>query len=253
MIMFFNWDHLGFRYRPFPIGIARPVMDSETYRKLVDSYPPVEVFTDLSQVGSKLTLSERFNRESYERWVRGNPIWREFYEWIKSDAFVDSVLSTLRRHHIDIGYSKETTAARRFLHRFGDFVKGRSSLRSVRLRSRFEFSMLPAQGGHVLPHTDGQSKLVTLVVSMVREGEWDPSWGGGTDVNQPRDETQSFNRLNRQLPFEEVEILDTFELEPNQAVVFVKTFNSWHSVRPMAAPDPKLWRKTLTINIEAPI
>ena len=112
--------------------------------------------------------------------------------------------------------------------------------------------MLPAQGGHVIPHTDGAGKVVTLVVSMLDESEWDPAWGGGTDVNRPKDPTRYFNRLNRQLGFDEVEVLDTFAFEPNQAVVFVKTFNSWHSVRPMTAPDRSRLRRTLTINIETP-
>ena len=49
-----------------------------------------------------------------------------------------------------------------------------------------------------------------------------------------------------------MDILHTYEFRPNQAVVFVKTFNSWHSVRPMSAHGSKLLRKTLTINIEAP-
>jgi hypothetical protein len=30
-----------------------------------------------------------------------------------------------------------------------------------------------------------------------------------------------------------MDVIDTFEFTPNQAVMFVKTFNSWHSVRPM--------------------
>jgi hypothetical protein len=48
-----------------------------------------------------------------------------------------------------------------------------------------------------------------------------------------------------------MEVLETFPFEPNQAVVFVKTFNSWHSVRPMTGRGSPAMRKTLTINIEA--
>ncbi len=48
-------------------------------------------------------------------------------------------------------------------------------------------------------------------------------------------------------------VLDTFEFTPNQAVVFVKTFNSWHSVRPMQGNGSTAMRKTLTINIETRI
>jgi hypothetical protein len=49
----------------------------------------------------------------------------------------------------------------------------------------------------------------------------------------------AFNR-NAQAAFDEMEVLDTFEFTPNQVVVFVKTFNSSHSVRPMTgagSPD----------------
>ena len=48
-----------------------------------------------------------------------------------------------------------------------------------------------------------------------------------------------------------MDVIDTFEFTPNQGVIFVKTFNSWHSVRPMTGKGSKLMRKTLTINIES--
>jgi UDP-glucose 4-epimerase len=51
--------------------------------------------------------------------------------------------------------------------------------------------------------------------------------------------------------FEDMDVVDSFAFTPNQAVVFVKTFNSWHSVRPMTGNGSAAMRKTLTINIEA--
>ena len=119
-----------------------------------------------------------------------------------------------------------------------------------RLNARFEFSMLPAQGGFILPHTDSPQKIITLVVGILREGEWNSSFGGGTEVLRPRDTTANFNYKNKWLEFDEVETLTTFDYEPNNCVVFIKTFNSLHAVRPMTAQDPNLMRKTLTINIE---
>ena len=110
--------------------------------------------------------------------------------------------------------------------------------------------MLPSNGGHVVPHTDATRKVVTLVVSMVDDGEWNREFGGGTDLNRPRDVHLSFNHTNRLADFDDMEILDTYEFTPNQAVVFVKTFNSWHSVRPMTGTGTSIMRKTLTINIE---
>jgi hypothetical protein len=110
--------------------------------------------------------------------------------------------------------------------------------------------MLPADGGSVIPHTDVPKKLVTLVVSMVEEGEWDPRWGGGTEVDRTTDFRYAYNWLNRPVPFERVEALHTYEFAPNQCVVFVKTFNSLHCVRPMRGAGSSAMRRTLTINIE---
>jgi hypothetical protein len=110
--------------------------------------------------------------------------------------------------------------------------------------------MLPAAGGNVLPHTDSPGKIITFVISIVRPGEWDCKFGGGTDVNRALTPELQFNYRNRQARFDDMEVLHTYEFTPNQAVVFVKTFNSWHSVRPMTGSDPAVMRKTLTINIE---
>ncbi len=49
-----------------------------------------------------------------------------------------------------------------------------------------------------------------------------------------------------------MELVDSFAFTPNQAVVFVKTFNSWHSVRPMTGRGSSALRRTLTITIERP-
>ena len=230
---FFLYDHLRFRYEPFPIGIAKPLMDEAVYQELLKSYPPQGIFAYLPKVGHKYSLSEKYNGREYQDFIRSSPAWRELHGWIKSDGFIFGVMSALKTRYIK------------------NIARGRLRPGAARLSTRFEFSMLPADGGHIVPHTDLPSKVVTLIVSMVGEGEWDPSFGGGTDVNQPKDVRHSFNQLNRQAPFEDMEVLGTYEFTPNQAVVFVKTFNSWHSVRPMTGHGSSAMRKTLTINIEA--
>jgi hypothetical protein len=249
---FFTWEHLRLRYEPFPIGLARPVLEPGLYREMVAAFPDQDRFATLAKVGDKLSLGEKFGTKEFHALVAAHPLWREFHGYVKSRDFIAGVLESLRARHVDLGFDLDSSPAKRLRKRLADAVRGGSRIGSLELVSRFEFSMLPAQGGHVIPHTDGAGKVVTLVVSMLGDTEWDPAWGGGTDVNRPKDATRTFNRLNRQLGFEEVEVLDTFAFEPNQAVVFVKTFNSWHSVRPMTAPDRSLLRRTLTINIETP-
>ena len=248
--MYFSYEHLEFRYEPFPIGLAKPVMEQSIYQELVDSYPPIEYFDYIPKLGKKYSLSERFNRRKYQELIKSQPVWREFHRWIKSDDFVSGVLNALKERDLDLGYDTSASSGRRVMKLIKDVVRGRTTARLARLRARFEFSMLPADGGHILPHTDAPSKIVTLIISMLNEGDWDASFGGGTDVNRVTDTRHSFNWLNSQGRFEDMQVLDTYPFTPNQAVVFVKTFNSWHSVRPMQGIGSPAMRKTLTINIE---
>lgn len=248
--MFFSFDKLHLRYDPFPIGVARPLMAPDTYAKLVESYPALDLFKYFSKVGHKYVLSEKFNSDNYDRFIRENPLWREFHAWIKSDDFSYGMMRMLRQHGVDLGYEAPTPVVKRVTKRIKALAKRRASKVEPNLKARFEFSMLPADGGSVTPHTDEPGKVVTLVISMLQEGEWEAAYGGGTDVNRPNDERRLFNRMNDKAAFEDMEVLDSFPYEPNQAVIFVKTFNSWHSVRPMTGPEGML-RRTLTINIEA--
>lgn len=251
--MFFSYDHVKFRYDPFPIALAKPIMEPALYEQFVEHFPPIgilESFEQLGKKGRKHTLSEKENKKAYLDFVRSVPLWRDFHAWIKSDAFAYGVIEMLQQHDIDLGY-RYLPPVRRLSRSVKDLMRGRSSPRYVPLKARFEFSALPADGGHVVPHTDAPTKIVTMIVSILRDGEWDPATGGGTDVNQPKKERQRFNYLNRLADFEAMDVLHTYEFTPNQAVIFVKTFNSWHSVRPMTGNGSDRLRRTLTITIEA--
>jgi hypothetical protein len=251
--MFFSYDHVKFRYDPFPIALAKPIIEPGLYQLFVENFPPLalfESFEELGKKGRKYSLSEKENKKAYLDFVRSSPLWRDFHAWIKSAAFPYGVMEMLKQHDIDLDY-RYVPPARRLSRSVKNLARGRPSPRYVPLKARFEFSALPADGGHIVPHTDASTKIVTMIVSILREGEWDPSFGGGTDVNRPKQERHRFNRVNRLAGFEDMEVLDTYEFTPNQAVIFVKTFNSWHSVRPMAGRGSNALRKTLTINIEA--
>ena len=245
----FNFDQLKFRYEPFPIGLARPLMDEGLYREFVQAFPAKEMFADLSVVGYKYSLSEKSNPRTYRQLVQTRPVWKELHQWIKSDDFLKAVLQALEERHLELGY-KVMSPGRRLVRRIGKLAKGHLRSTRGRLGARFEYSMLPVDGGHVLPHTDAPGKIVTIIVSILDDNEWDPAFGGGTDINRPVDPQYSFNRLNRQGRFEDMEVIDTFDFQPNQAVMFVRTFNSWHSVRPMLGTGSPAMRRSLTINIE---
>ena len=249
---FFRFDNLQFDYEPFPIGYQRDVVNPEFYERMVAAWPAQEHFCYMPALGLKYSLSERNHPDEYSRVVKSDPVWNAVWQEIKSTDFIDRVIEGLRKQHIDLGIPPQS--------RFGD-LKQRSLTellwlrlsrrKASRLRSRFEFSMMPSTGGCIKPHTDAPQKLITLVYSIVTAGKWNPAWGGGTDVLRVKESRHSFNHVNRQAEFSEVDVIKTFEFVPNQLVVFVKTFNSWHAVRPMTGDTPHAMRRTLTINIEA--
>jgi len=247
--MYFSYDNLEFRYEPFPIGLAKPLIAPDQYREFLDNYPAVDRFMYLAKLGHKYSLSENFDPKAFRAFLKSNPVWNDFNRWIKSRDFVRGVLQALQERGLDLGYDADMSVLRQLRKRLSH--GGNLNWNGARLKARFEFSMLPADGGHILPHTDSPSKVITLVVSMIDAGEWNPAFGGGTDLNQARDVRHNFNQTNVQGRFEDMDVIDTFEFTPNQAVVFVRTFNSWHSVRPMTGTGSNAMRKTLTINIEA--
>jgi len=248
----FSFENVKFRYDPYPIGLIKPVMDERLYGELVDSYPPVELFQFMPKFGNKYSLSEKFNAQNYATYIKSHPRWRELHDWVKSREFIASVVAMLEHQHIDLGMRLDAHTFGRRLKVLRREIKRRRWPRTeTPLSSRFEFSMLPADGGYHRPHTDNPTKYITLVVSMVKEGEWNPAFGGGTDVLRTKHCEHSYNLVNNSLEFDDVERIDTFDFTPNQSVVFIKTFNSLHSVWPMTGKGSPAMRRTLTINIEA--
>lgn len=207
------------RSDPYPIGLATDVFNPLIYDTLVDAFPTtLSLFREFSTPNRKWSLSEVNHPENYHAFIESNFEWIAFYRYIKSDDFIGAVTE-----------------------RLGKLVP------ACRLRSRFEFSVLPADGGCLLPHTDIPSKVVTLVVPMLHRSEWKPEWGGGTDVLVPKDREEKLE--DYRAPLDRFNKACTFDYAPNQALVFIKSERSWHSVGPIQGPAGAL-RKTLTINLE---
>jgi hypothetical protein len=174
-------EDLEFDYEPYPIGVARPVIADDLYREMVNDYLPMHT----PGTGLKYVLSEKRRGKDYLDSIRSRPHWREFHRYIKSEEFIRYGLASLKNKYI--GLDCPVAPRRVVLARtLAALFQGNSPQNVERLRTRFEFSALPADGGFVRPHTDTPKKRITLIVSMVGEGEWNPSHGGGTDMNRAR-------------------------------------------------------------------
>ncbi len=241
-----GYDRVKFDYEPYPLGLISDVFEPDYYKSLAASYPPVGLFKSMGSVGAKYALSERNDPKAYLRFLAENEPWGRFHAYVKSREFIERTLDMLKANHVDLNLGSYRVVNRR--------AKRANPLNTVRgiseLSARFEFSMMSGKGGNIRPHTDHPLKLVTLVFSAMPEGEWNSAWGGSTAVVWPKDKRHIYNQANKYLDFDQVETVKEFSFNPNQALIFVKTFNSWHAVSPMTAPDDRALRKTLTINIE---
>lgn len=216
--------HGEFSAAPYPHGVVVNVFSPGDYARCLASWPPESKFRRMTGSYEKWSLSEVNHPEAYMAVIRAEPIWRSFYSWIKRPEFANSLLVQLQ--------------ARGF-----DFPAGQT-------RSRFEFSSLPAAGGRIDPHRDIPSKLVTLVLPMVAGQAWDPAWGGGTDLLRFRSLVPEDSVQDYKVPRSAFEVAVSIPYVPNQALIFVRSPVSWHSVGPFTGPQDGPWRRTLTVNIE---
>jgi hypothetical protein len=229
--------------------VLRPAVEPTFYDELCETYPDISLFGTHPKYDYKLTLSEKFGKQNYLRFIRENGPWGRFHGWLKSDEFIHGTVDFLESCGIDLDVGRSFEPVPRRLGRaLGALAAGKLPSLAPRLRSRFEFSVLKADGGEVEPHTDTPKKIITLVVSMIKDGEWNPALGG-LDVNRAAP-PYSFNWNNRKVPWDSVEVLETIPFVPNQCMMFVKTFNSLHSVRRMQERGSRALRKSVTIVIE---
>lgn len=251
-----NLEHSEFRYDPFPIGVVHKVFDESVYAGMLKEWPPLDRFKHFAKWGNKYSLSEIGRPKEYREFIESSELWRRVHAELKSPAFVGRIIDYLADKRIDLGlkgnWIPADSSGLQLGRRLREMSRGLmlKSSKTVKLSSRFEFSMLSSEGGALRPHTDDPRKVITLIFSIVSEGEWKREWGGGTAILRPKDVTQNFNFLNRMTEFNQSEEIGHYDFVPNQCIIFVKTFNSLHSVPPMSSGRPDMFRRSLTLNIE---
>ena len=211
---------LQWETEPYPHGVATDVFEPDVYASLVANFPHAALgeFVKFGGGNKKLSLSEVNNPEAYFTIVQNNAVWAGLLQQIKSPEFQAHIMGAVREY-----------------------------VPTVPTTARFEFSSLPARGGCLLPHRDIPSKIVTLVIPMVRSKEWREEWGGGTDLLVPR---PGFPEpVDYKAAFGVFDIAKTIPYAGNQAFVFLRSEKSWHSVGPIRGPEGKT-RRTLTVNLE---
>ena len=95
-----------------------------------------------------------------------------------------------------------------------------------------ELSSIPSDNGMIKPHTDSQHKLASIVIPVTSDN-WPDNYAAGTNFLEPLDKKKTFNFVNKTLEFKETKIINTVPFKRNQFLIFLKTYNSLHSVGPI--------------------
>jgi hypothetical protein len=243
-------DNLDLRYDPYPIGVIAPAFDPQFYDELLRTFPPISLFEFQPRFGSKYSFNVGNRAKPFKEFIAANSAWRKVDDFLKSDEFLNATFAKLLSRGVDLGYrpGKHSTG-KRLSKLFRGVASGRLPAIEAPVRVRWEFSALPAHGGNVIPHTDSPMQYVTYVISMVDRDEWNPEWGGGTDILKTKDPARGYNLMNKAMPYDETITLDTVPYRNNQGMLFVKTYDSLHGVKTMEGPEGVL-RKTVTVIIE---
>jgi hypothetical protein len=246
-----HYDDVSFRYDPWPFGVAKNLFTPDLYDELSRTFPSSSLFQLDAEVGRRrLTLDGYRSPRVFNHFFKTNRAWGELRRYAESRDFLMQFLTMLADHGIDFGDPGWETGTSRRLLRFARALR-RGAVRGGLARFRVELVLviLPADGGYLLPHTDAEPKAANIAVSMAGPGEWDSALGGSTDLVWPTDPRNVFSLGARRLAFDEVRVLERVAYTPNQAVIVVKTYNSWHSVGPMHCAGSRALRKTLNFNI----
>jgi len=94
------------------------------------------------------------------------------------------------------------------------------------------------QGCSVSPHCDAARKIATHLFYFNQEN-WQPEWGGQTLVLE--DETSKF-ATHSAPTFEDLNVVASSDPAGNNSMIFGRTPNSWHGVRPLNCPEGTMRR-----------
>jgi len=193
---------------PFDVRVFDDFLQPGFYRVLRSTFP-THGFRTLDRIGQKIHLNR--GHSEFDDFIQSNSIWRDFYEWCESGS-----LEAVVRDSIELGTVSSF---------------------------RFEFSILPSDGGHIYPHPDTSKKRATVVFYFPPEG-WQRSWGGGFEILRVLPTAKNPGKPS----WDEVETVTVVDFIPNRVVMMKRSSDSFHCVRPIGGP-PGRQRRSVTVNL----
>lgn len=109
------------------------------------------------------------------------------------------------------------------------------------IRFRFHWHYTP-NGCGVSPHCDSSGKLGSHIFYMNSRKDWDPAWGGQTEILSDngrfkKGSSPDFEDFDEEFPAETMD---------NRSLIFGRRDNSWHGVRDIHCPEG-MFRKVFIV------
>jgi hypothetical protein len=103
------------------------------------------------------------------------------------------------------------------------------------------------QGCSVSPHCDAARKRATHIFHFNDAIDWDQAWGGETLILASEKPIPTHSAPS----FEELTVVAAHGPTGNQSLLFQRTPQSWHGVKPLTCPEGKL-RKIFSVTLNIP-
>ena len=196
---------------PFPWINPEGVLTDSGHQRLVETLPDVSLFKE------SFGYRRKHGQQAHDRYVLeysdGLPVaeaWKNFIAELRGPEYHDFVCRMLgiRRFDLNCHWHYATT------------------------------------GCSVSPHLDAARKYGSQVFYFNTAQDWDPDWGGQTDVL-----SDTHRRSRTPNPeFEDLETVATSQTIGNYSLLFARGAHSWHGVRELNCPKDRM-RKVFIVVI----
>ncbi len=238
---------------PFPHVIKEGILPSDLYRALKADFPGSAVFSGQADAhgsaGSRTGSGQDVYRgdPAFVALTQASPAWREFAEFINSNAFLATFQSVFADHLVDIGLSvdlKRSNVVSSFIEPRGELsetatlrdqismamnkiIGDGSSLKAVDLFTRLDIHR--GLGGYAKPaHCDRPNRLCSLIVYFTDAVE--SGLEGGDLLIFEHKEKKNISRYERHPRLEAVDEVARLRPKENLGVFFPCQNNSYHGV-----------------------
>jgi hypothetical protein len=195
--------------KPYPWINPQGILTDIGYQTLLDSMLPVDRLVPC------FDKQRTYNQASHNRYLLGYapgmelpPAWQAFIDELCGDVYRDFVRNLLGEYDV---------------------------------RFQFHWYYTP-NGCSISPHCDAFSKIGTHIFYLNTEQDWNHEWGGETLI---LDDNGKFNERSNP-DFDDFESSYSAKTINNRSLIFGKSGNSWHGVKPINCPDDSL-RKIFSV------